>query len=504
MRTKALLLALTALAIAAGAAPVRAEFPAAPQAQSFDLHLQRGLQLLQAGRAPEAVVELEAAVAQRPDSAEAQYHLGRALMTAGRPRDAVPHLELALRDAPEPGPVHFLLAQVLLELEELEAAGKELDAAAASRPGFAPIEYYRAELCYLLGKVDTARARFEAVAQAAPGWNLPLVRSGMIALDDGDATQAIERFNAALALNESNPTLWMRLASAYVADGNTDEAVRAYRKAVEVGPRFTPARMALVGQLNAQRDYEGMRGALDDLLALQPGHPLAEYQLASLLSTQGDNEQALAAVDVAVAGFDAQAAPAGVQEAEQHTYRALSRGLRAQILMKLGRDDEAIEEAQRLVESDPSYPDAHFVLGTLQLRRRDPSGREQLEIFKQLSDAREHREQADARLRADDLERAAGEYEQALQADPQDSASLIGLATVRRRQGDAAAALELLERADPRGVETVPWYRERILALDAAGRSDEAMAAWQVSRTRGLDLGPEVWAVTRRDIPGCG
>ncbi len=499
------IVSLFALALSAGAA-----IASQSATQAFDTRMQRGLQLLESGQAQRAVVELEAAVAERPESVEARYHLGRALLTGGRPREAVPHLQIALESATEPGPVQFLLAQVFLQLDDLEAAGSALSAAAATRPGYAPIDYYRAELCYRLGRLDAARTGFAQVADLTPGWEMPRVRSGMIALQQDEPTAAIEWFRAALALNERNPALWMRLASALVADGQAEEALAAYRKAVEVGPRFMPAHVALVGQLNGQRDHEGMKEALDGVFALQPNHPLGHYQLASLLSVQGENEPALEAVDVAVAGFDAQAAASGPQpggsgmsDSERHTYRALSRGLRAQLLMKLGRNDEAEAEARRVVESDPWYPDAHFVLGTLQLRRRDPEGRARLERFKQLSDAREHREQADTMLRADDLVRARSEYELAIAADPTNSTALVGMATVLRRSGDAAGALELLDRAEPSSAETVTWYRERILALDAEGRDDEAQETWRQSRTMGLDLGPEVWRVTRREIGGC-
>lgn len=465
--------------------------------------LQRGLQLLESGEALRAVSELEAAVAQQPENVEARYHLGRALMTAGRAREAVPHLEIALQGTPDPGPVQFLLAQVWLQLEELEAAGAALAAAAASRPGYAPIDYYRAELCYRLGRVESAQQGFAAVARLTPEWDMPRVRSGMLALEQGQATAAIDWFQAALALNARNPPVWMRLASALVAEGQTEEAVQAYRRAVEEGPIFMPARIALVGQLNGLRDYDGMGEALDGIFAMQPDHPLGHYQLASLLSVQGENEKALAAVDTAVAGFDAQATGAGVDDAERHTYRALSRGLRAQLLMELGRNDEAEAEARRVVASDPWYPDAHFVLGTLLVRRQDQEGRARLERFKELSDAREHRELADTNLRNDDLERARSEYALALAADPENSPSLIGMATVLRRTGAPAEALELLDRAQPSGTETTTWYRERILALHDEGRVDEARAAWQASSAAGLEMGPQVWRLLRADISGC-
>ena len=410
----------TALVVSLGAVTL-----AQGTSQQQNERLQRGMQLLESGQALRAVSELEAAVAQQPDSVEARYQLGRALMTAGRAREAVPHLEIALQGAPDPGPVQFLLAQVWLQLEEIEAAGAALAAAAAARPGYAPIDYYHAELCYRLGRVEAAGQGFAAVAELTPGWDMPRVRSGMLAMEQGEAPTAIDWFRAALALNERNPPVWMRLASALVADRQTDEAVQAYRTAVEMGPRFMPARIALVGQLNGLRDYEGMREALDGVFAMQPDHPLGHYRLASVLSVQGENEEALAAVDTAVAGFEAQAADAGVNDSERHTYRALSRGLRAQLLMELGRNDEAEAEARRVVASDPWYPDAHFVLGTLLVRRRDQEGRAWLERFKELSDAREHRELADANLQDDDLERARSEYALALAADPENSASLL-------------------------------------------------------------------------------
>jgi hypothetical protein len=78
------------------------------------------------------------------------------------------------------------------------------------------------------------------------------------------------------------------------------------------------------------------------------------------------------------------------------------------------------------------------------------------------------------------------------------------MAEVRRRSGDSTEALALLDRVSPEGAQVTRWYRERILALAAAGRSAEVASLWQESRALGLELGPEVWRITRSDIPGCG
>jgi tetratricopeptide (TPR) repeat protein len=220
-----------------------------------------------------------------------------------------------------------------------------------------------------------------------------------------------------------------------------------------------------------------------------------------------------------VRGFEEQAAsPSGPADTGQgeadagqdepaegrHTYLTLSKGLRLQLLQKAGRDDEAEAVARELVVEAPWYPEAHFALGTLLLRNRDEAGRQEMEVFKQLSDAREHRDLGNYYVeQVADFERAAAEYETALAAWQSDNFSRIRLARMRRLLGDPAAALELLGAADPRGVEVKDWYQEMILALHAVGRKEQATEYWLEARAAGLVYGPEVWRAMREDIPGC-
>jgi tetratricopeptide (TPR) repeat protein len=477
--------------------------------------LQRGVQAIEAGRIERAISELERAVQLQPSSVEAHYHLGRALFIAERAAEALPHLEEALRLIEDGGPVQFLLAQVYLQLGRFEDAGVALDAAAASRPGYPPISYYRAELCYRLGKLEKARDLLEDVINAAPEWNLPLVRAGTVAMDLGDPQSAVLWFRVALDLDPegSNARLWMRLASAYAASNQVEDAIEGYRQAVAARPRLLPPRVALITQLSRLQKHDELLEVIDDLLAIHPDNPLAHYQRAQVLSLRGETEAALADVEIAIRGFDQQAAelsaPAEASEDEdpasgRHTYLTLAKGLRMQLLQKAGRDDEAEAVARDLVESAPWYPEAHFVLGTLMLRNRDSAGRQQMEIFKQLSDAREHRDLGDYYIeQVADLGRAAAEYEAALASWAEDNASRIRLAKIKRLQGQPTAALELLGAADPEGVEEKEWFEEMILSLHAIGNQQEAQEYWRQARAAGHVYGPDVWAAMREDIPGC-
>jgi len=486
--------------------------------QGAAAYLQRGLQALEAGQVERAIGELERAVQMQPDSVEARYHLGRALFTAERASEALPHLEEALRLIEEGGPVQFLLAQVYLQLGRFEEAGAALDAAAASRPGYAPISYYRAELCYRLGKLNVARDLLEKVIEATPEWNLPLVRAGTVAMDLGDAQAAVLWFRVAVDLDTSgtNARLWMRLASAYAAANQVEQAIDGYRRAVAARPRLLPPRVALMNQLSGLQKHDELLEVIDALFLIHPDNPLGHYQRAQVLSLRGETDAALAEVEIAVQGFEEQATdlseavdtgadePGPDESAGRHTYLTLAKGLHMQLLQKAGRDDEAEAVARELVDEAPWYPEAHFVLGTLLLRKRDAAGREEMEVFKQLSDAREHRDLGNYYVeQVTDLGRAAAEYETALASWPGDNFSRIRLARMRRLMGDPGAALELLGSADPEGVEVKDWYQEMILALHAVGRTEQATEYWQDARAAGHIYGPEVWRAMREGIPGC-
>lgn len=508
-----LMLAVSMVAVVAGSTVAAVVSSTVAAGQTAVDRLRRGLQMLEAGQETAAVQELRAAVALDGSSAEARYHLARALLAVGNAVEAEEHALAALERGAEEGPVRFLLAQVYLELTRWEEADAALREAASSRPGYAPISFYRGELCYRLGRVDGARALFEEAAETAPRWEAPRARLGVIALDEGEAETAIDRFREAIERSPNNPILWMRLATAYAALNDTAESLEAYRSATETGPRFIAAWRAYATQLQNLGENNKLPDVIEHMLDLQPGIPVALYLRATLEATAGDHEAALADVEAALEGFGAQRERVGAatEPEGRQGYDTAAAGLRAELLGNLGRTEEAEAVARHLIELDPDFPQAYFILGNILVRRRDEGGREPLTRFKTLTDAREHRDLGLYYLdMVDDPDRAEVEFDAALELEPYDGISLLGKARIARRRGELEQALGHLERAREHGAERDELYRAEILVLDALGRGQDALEVWRKADTAvGARLGTSVWRVVYRDVevhctPGTG
>jgi len=471
-----------------------------------DPHLMKGLELLQNGRAREAISELELALADHPEDHRVHYHLGRALVTAGRARDAVPHLVQALETAPAPGPIHFLLGQVWLELDRYSAAKRSLEIAAAARPDYPPVIFYRAELCYELGEVQDALQRMSEIAAAAPRWVVPRARAGVISMEAGRSGEAVDWFREALELAPDNPVLWMRLGSALAESQRSKKAVEAYREAAELQPDNLTAKITLALELVSTGSTAAAMDAIDDVLRLVPDHGVPRFHRARLLAREGEHEEALTELERALDDLRVRAAAGEAEHVvgSRHPMLARALALRAELLSNLGRRGEARATAEELVASEPWFPQGHFLLGNLLLRERDPAGQEHLARFKRLNDAQERRELGDYYRRvAGEPERAAAEYRAALEADPGDPLATLGLAAIHYRQDEPELAFELLDRVRGSGVEAKEWYELWILTLDRLGRHQEAMEAWAEAQERELRLGPEVWRVVHREVGGC-
>jgi Ca-activated chloride channel family protein len=119
-------------------------------------------------------------------------------------------------------------------------------------------------------------------------------RSGMTALENGDATAAIERFDSAKRLENTNPVTFFNAATARLIAGQ-EGAADQLQQAIEVAPEhLQPSAHYNLG--NARLAEENPAAAVDaykQVLRLEPAHMDAKFnlELAQRLLQQQQQQQ---------------------------------------------------------------------------------------------------------------------------------------------------------------------------------------------------------------------
>lgn len=323
------------------------------------------------------------------------YYLGHLYRFQGRSRESADFFERALRLQPDASAALVWLGDVYLDQ----------------------------------GRVDLAEPLFDRALSLAPGLFAAQFGLGRAALARRDYVQAVERLEAALALDGSATIVHYPLALAYRALGQLDEAAAHLRRRgdVDAGPP-DPLMQEIAGLLRSAVVWEG-RGdraiasgefsaateAFRQALALAPERPALKQKLATALVLTGDMPTAVALYQELL------------QENPDFAEARYSLGV---LLEGSGRDDLAIAQYTDAVRADPTY---------LQARLR-------------LADVLRRNGQADAALRR---------YREVLALDPRVGEARFGYALALVRLERYQAAREALDE----GVRTYPGRPEFVGAL---------------------------------------
>jgi protein O-GlcNAc transferase len=178
------------------------------------------------------------------------------------------------------------------------------------------------------GRHAEAFALYETVLAADPRHAPALHFSGLLLYQGGKAGDAIVRIERSLAIDDKPADVWSNAALVYQAAGRIDDAMRALEQALRREPTLVEAWLNLSSLRLDRGDAAGAEAAARRALTCGET-PQAWFNLALALSAQGRASDALAALD----RVDASGA---IAEDD-----AATPGLRAQLLIKLARRDEA-------------------------------------------------------------------------------------------------------------------------------------------------------------------
>ena len=123
----------------------------------------------------------------------------------------------------------------------------------------------------LMGEHERALAEFEKASTLCPSCSDPYMYIGYIQYCMDETDKAIASLQTALRLNPYPPTYYYgHLGNAYRHAGRYEEAIPAYKKAIQISPNFQLAHVGLVTSYNLLGCEEEARSAAQEVLRVNP------------------------------------------------------------------------------------------------------------------------------------------------------------------------------------------------------------------------------------------
>jgi len=209
----------------------------------------------------------------------------------------------AIEDAPDDPQRYESLAKVYYRLKRYD----EAEQSALKAVELAPGETGPRMVLYgvYVGRGDLARAESTLVeARAAAPDDPEILRQlAYVATETGNTGAAIEAYESLVRIDPDDAQSWLALADAYAHKGDMAKSEAAYQKVVELSPDEAPQVFFNLGALIMNKDDRGDAdteraiGAFRKAIELKPDYREAHKQLAFALLGTGDKDGAKAELE---------------------------------------------------------------------------------------------------------------------------------------------------------------------------------------------------------------
>ena len=436
------------------------------------IRTQLAVSHLASGDSADAISELEAALESDPEFSRADVLL---ILTHFQNREfdkALAAAEKLAEKQPSNARVQNLLGAAHEGKKDYALARQSYRKAVELDPAYATAALNLARLDLRDGKRDEARAAYDAILETHEDQPVALVALAKMASDDGRAQEGIallerardknpravqprlilanyqlRRGNAVEALTLAReaydisprlPAAALLLGRAQIANGMTDDAISSLSELAERYPKSVDTHMQLALAYGQKRDVANTRRALERVLELQPGNPLATLGLGNLALRTGKLDEAAKIARE-------------LQQSQPKSPAGFS--LQGDVLMASNKPHEAASAYQTALDKAPGSATV-LKLYAARSRAGQPDAGATLTTWLD-----EHPDDAAVRLayastlhQAGKRARAVAEYEQVLKAQPGSVLALNNLAWLYFEDGDSRA-IELAQRAYDRAPE---------------------------------------------------
>ena len=323
-----------------------------------------------------------------------------------------------------------------------------------------------------------------------------LVRISRLYHANGFYDQALQCYDALIALEPRNPR-WPHLEANILGQfGRQDEALPIEEAAVRLAPDYVPARLRLADELLKRSDRDGAARDYSEALERSPGDPYAVLGLAKCDVFRGDWDKARERLD---------------QDIKQHPDFIGALSLMVSVDEHMGRQAEADDLKNTIGRreftdlSDPWVDglaedcfDAYRLSVTAAVADFSgdrPAAERMLEraiAFAPRSSSF-HRQLAIKLALDHDMTSACQHLERAVAITPTDNDAWLLLAQYRKLMGQQVAAEQAVRSGLANCPQSAGLHLEEAKRLAAAGRNEEAMAEFRESfRLNPSEAGPLV------------
>ncbi len=338
-------------------------------------HFQAAREAQEQGRMDEAAREYLAVLRLQPDTAEVYGNLGLVYYLDSRFQESALALEKALALKPGLRGSHLFLGIDYARLRQPQRAVPHLKQAVLEEPANKDAHSWLAAALWDAGRSLEAVRQLRTAAR-----RLPSDPDILFLLGEAYGKAAKQDFEAVTAGSSGQPLYHQVFGDVYRNQQNWQRAVRHYRRAGELDPRWTGAHFGLAEVSFRQEKFEDAGNEYHAELKVDPSSAAARSRLAEIAILNGDAEAALRILGDAVRTAPEQAADAlglpallageteaGISEATRERYRKSLPALEAAapgpaqslaiaaVCLRIGQEDK-LREAWRQFESATGRP----------------------------------------------------------------------------------------------------------------------------------------------------
>lgn len=382
-----------------------------------------------------AVIQLKNAIQQNPNLPEARFLLGKALFESGDIAGAQVELRKAFDQKYAPEQTVPLLAKVMLATGDAKKVTDEF--AKASIPNGEPAADLKTTLsvAYLTqGKADLANEQLSAALAEKPDYAPAQLANARMKASNKDIAGASAIVTSVLASNPKNHDALLLAGALASINGQADDALASFRKAIESKPDFIGAHVAAINQLLQQQKIDDASKQFEALKKLAPKHPQTLF-LETQLTYQRKDYKAARELAQQLLKF-APNSPQALQLAGAVEYQ-----MRAYV--------QAETYLAKALQAAPQLPLARRMLVASYLRAGQPAkALATLQpVLSQIDqDAALLSLAGETYLQNGDAAKAADYFGKASKLDPNDAAKKTSFALARMAQGQVESAFHDLEQ----------------------------------------------------------